>query len=143
MAHVSDVARYILGRMGPMSAMKLQKLVYYSQAWHLVWEDRPLFDARIEAWANGPVCTELYDLHRGMFQVAPADIVGGQNFLDPREMTTIESVMAFYGGQSAMYLSDLTHRERPWAGARGNLRPGERSNAEITHAAMAEYYGSL
>jgi hypothetical protein len=30
-----------------MSAYKLQKLVYYSQAWHLVWADEPLFAARI------------------------------------------------------------------------------------------------
>jgi uncharacterized phage-associated protein len=34
-------------------ALKLQKLLYYSQAWHLVWEDTPLFTARIEAWIDG------------------------------------------------------------------------------------------
>lgn len=36
MASVFDVAAYVLEKMGPMSAMKLQKLVYYSQAWALV-----------------------------------------------------------------------------------------------------------
>ena len=35
-----DVADYILQEHGAMSAMKLQKLVYYAQAWHLVWEDK-------------------------------------------------------------------------------------------------------
>jgi len=53
---VIDVSRYILERMGEMTAMKLQKLCYYAQAWSLVWDERPLFDERIEAWANGPVC---------------------------------------------------------------------------------------
>ncbi len=47
MARAVDVATYILDREGEMSAMKLQKLVYYSQAWSLVWDDRPLFDDRI------------------------------------------------------------------------------------------------
>lgn len=60
MANVRDVADYILAQRGPMSAMKLQKLVYYSQAWHLTWAEEPIFDARIEAWANGPVVPLLY-----------------------------------------------------------------------------------
>lgn len=70
MASAHDVAAYILKRMGQMTAMKLQKLVYYSQAWSLVWDEAPLFNERIEAWANGPVVRELYEAHRGQFQVS-------------------------------------------------------------------------
>ena len=55
-----DVAAYILRKQGTMPAMKLQKLVYYSQAWSLVWDDRPIFRDRIYAWANGPVIRNLY-----------------------------------------------------------------------------------
>ena len=43
MASVFDVAAYILHRAGTMTAMKLQKLVFYSQAWSLVWDEKPLF----------------------------------------------------------------------------------------------------
>ncbi len=50
MANVHDVSAYILKHWGPMTAMKLQKLVYYSQAWGLVWDEEPLFPERIEAW---------------------------------------------------------------------------------------------
>ena len=53
---VFDVAQYILETCGTMSAMKLQKLVYYSQAWSLVWNDKPLFYEEIEAWAGGTCC---------------------------------------------------------------------------------------
>ncbi|CAN5521536.1 DUF4065 domain-containing protein [soil metagenome] len=144
MANVHDVAAYILQRQGQMTAMKLQKLVYYSQAWHLVWEDRPLFDEKIEAWANGPVSPALYSLHRGRFAIQGGDLGPvPEGALDQAETTTINSVLDFYGQQSAMYLSDLTHREAPWAEARADLPPGRRSSAEITPAAMAEYYGSL
>ena len=45
-----DVAAYILQEQGPTPALKLQKLVYYSQAWSLVWDDKPLFEEEIEAW---------------------------------------------------------------------------------------------
>ena len=55
MSNVHDVAAMILNEQGAMTAMKLQKLVYYCQAWHLVWDEECLFPERIEAWANGPV----------------------------------------------------------------------------------------
>ena len=45
--------------------MKLQKLVYYCQAWSLAWDDKPLFDEDFEAWANHPVCPELFKHHKG------------------------------------------------------------------------------
>ena len=50
MASVLDAAAYMLQRCGPMTTWKLQKLVYYAQAWSLVWDDDALFDEEIEAW---------------------------------------------------------------------------------------------
>nr|MBF2754091.1 hypothetical protein [Gammaproteobacteria bacterium AqS3] len=47
---VFNVAKYILEQQGEMAAMKLQKLVYYSQCWALVWDEEPLFDEEIQAW---------------------------------------------------------------------------------------------
>lgn len=71
MASVHDIAAYILERRGSMSAMKLQKLVFYAQVGSLVQEGRPLFPERIIAWAHGPVVYELFDEHRGRFVVEP------------------------------------------------------------------------
>ncbi|MGV1927930.1 Panacea domain-containing protein [Agrobacterium tumefaciens] len=123
--------------------MKLQKLVYYCQAWSLVWDDRPMFSDRIEAWANGPVCPSLYEAHRGNFLVRPGDFSGKKRDLDDDARDTIKQVLKFYAKKDAHWLSDLTHSEQPWRDARGDLAPGERSNAVISQASMAEYYGSL
>lgn len=140
---VFDVAAYILKTSGPMTAMKLQKLVYYSQCWSLVWDERPLFDEQIQAWANGPVCPELYAKHRGQFEMGPESIEGDHEALDEKGIETVDSVLRFYGEKTAQWLSDLTHAEQPWVEARAGLLPGERSSQPISHAAMAEYYGSL
>ena len=144
MANAFDVAAYILDRQGPMSAMKLQKLVYYAQAWSLVWDDAPLFANSIEAWANGPVVRDLYEVHRGRFQVdAPLFKPYAQGDLNETQIETIEAVLSFYAGHSAQWLSDQTHAEDPWRLAREGLADGERGGREITLAALAEYYGSL
>ena len=70
MANVKDVAAYILEKLGEITAMKLQKLAYYSQAWSLVWDEKLLFPERIEAWANGPVVPDLYEAHKGVFKLS-------------------------------------------------------------------------
>ncbi|HZL26606.1 MAG TPA: type II toxin-antitoxin system antitoxin SocA domain-containing protein [Acidobacteriaceae bacterium] len=133
---------YLSEEYWPLSAMKLQKLVYYAQAWSLVWEDRPLFRARIEAWANGPVTPELCRHHRGTFQVA-AWPLGNPGNLAKEERTTVDAIVKFYGDRSPQWLSDLTHMETPWIEARRGLGPSEAGTNEITLASMAEYYGSL
>lgn len=144
MAHIQDVAAYILGRRGSMTAMKLQKLCYYAQAWSLVWEEEPLFPERIEAWANGPVAPALYRLHSGKFTVdSNLEGLGDEDVLTDDQRETVDAILEHYGKKSAAALSDLTHREEPWKSARGELAAGERSREEITPAAMAEYYGAL
>lgn len=143
MATVFDLADYILAHQGPMSAMKLQKLVYYSQAWSLVWDDGELFPDEIEAWANGPVVRQLYDRHRGLFRLDPGFFDGDPSALTQEQQETVDVVLAFYGDKDAQWLSDLTHIEAPWRDARSNLPEGARSARTITKAALAEYYGSL
>ena len=125
-----------------MTAMKLQKLVYYCQAWSLVWDEKPLFDQRIEAWANGPVVRELYEAHRGKFLLTEFPW-GNPDALTKTERETVDAVMGYYGDKPSQWLSDLTHQETPWRDARSGLGPGTPSSREITLASMAEFYGSL
>jgi uncharacterized phage-associated protein len=141
MASVHDVAAYILARRGSMTAMKLQKLVYYCQAWSLVWDEAPIFPEKIEAWANGPVVRELYDRHRGMFRVDTWD--GNPEALSADQKETVEIVLDFYGKYSSQELSNMTHREDPWRDAREGMHSLQRGDEEISLAAMAEYYSSL
>ena len=145
MASALDVAAYIMRTRGPMTAMKLQKLLYYSQAWHLVWEERRLFPEVIEAWANGPVVRELYNRHRGTLRVESSAIVGDPELLEQNERETVDAVLAAYGDKAAHWLSELTHQEDPWrlARERGGLRDRERGNAVIELGDMFEYYDGL
>ncbi len=145
MASVFDVAVYILDKVSSCTHMKLQKLVYYSQAWSLVWDEQPLFDEPVEAWANGPVVPPLYQALKGSFKVTREDLgdKGNAEALNETARETVDAVVDYYARHDSWYLSELTHMESPWKDARRGLSPGERGSTVITQSAMAEYYGSL
>lgn len=146
MANVFDVAKYIIehsGKNGKMSTMKLQKLCYYAQAWSLVWDDTPLFEEEFEAWANGPVCRELFEKTKGMFSVTPEDETGGDGDLTPEQIDTIDRVIEYYGSRDAQWLSQLTHMEDPWLLARDGLPAGAICTNIISKESMAMYYGGI
>lgn len=152
MTNILDIAEYILQKEGTMTAMKLQKLAYYSQAWSLVWDEAPLFKEKIQAWANGPVSHELYQYHKGHFQISslgndPDTKVpyGNPKNLDVTQVETVDATIKHYSKFSAHQLSELTHKEDPWrlTRERAGLSDGERGTAVITEEVMFEYYDSL
>jgi len=142
MANVFDVAKYILQKQGTMTTMKLQKLVYYCQAWSLVWDEKPLFTEKVQAWASGPVVRELYDEHKGRFAISGI-AKGDISNLTKEQKATIEAVLKAYCDKSAQWLADLTHMEKPWNDARLGYAPGDNCESEIALASMAEYYSSM
>lgn len=139
---VFDVAAYVLEKMGAMTTMKLQKLVYYSQAWSLVWDEKQLFEEDIEAWANGPVVRDLFDYHRGMYEISAMPI-GNPRLLNQEQQETIDAVLEYYGDKSAQWLIELAHMEDPWKQARRGLQPLERGNRVMSLDMIADYYSSL
>jgi uncharacterized phage-associated protein len=147
MASIFDVAQYILEKKGELTTMKLQKLCYYSQAWSLAWYEEPIFNEDFQAWANGPVCPQLFSFHRGLFSINYREIpdkYGAKN-LSAVEIDTIDKVLDFYGDRDSHWLSELTHMERPWKSARekANALPGDYCNEVISKEEMLDYYSGL
>jgi len=138
MLSVLDVAEFVLGKMGPMGAIKLQKLVYYAQARALAELGKPLFRERVEAWMHGPVVCELWQTHVGSTQVTT--VGGNAEGVVPEEAALIEEVLEYYGSLSAGQLRQLSHDEHPWQSARDGLPENAPSTAEITHDAMRAFY---
>ena len=144
MVSVFDVAKYILQKKGKMSTWKLQKLCYYSQAWHMAWTEQRLIEERFEAWANGPVCPELFRVHRGKFMITAQELPrGSADKINQDEIESIDIVLNSYGDREPYDLRELTHSGAPWKNARAGILEGAPSQNEITVDSMAAYYGSL
>jgi uncharacterized phage-associated protein len=121
--------------------LKLQKLLYYAQVWHLVFSDEPLFDADIEAWVHGPVVPRVFRRfkeYRWNAITAPVERPA-----DPKLASYLAEVLNTYGNLSAGQLERLSHRESPWREARAGVAADESSSEVITHESIKRYYKTL
>jgi uncharacterized phage-associated protein len=139
MSNVHDVAAALMERNGPTTALKLQKLSFYCQAWHMAWYGDPLFPEAIQGWIDGPVIRALWNRHAGRHRLTRWQ--GDSSALTKAQARTVELVSRFYGPISANELSRLTHFEEPWKHSRAGLGPSQSGSREITPASMESHYG--
>ena len=144
----NDVVDYFLGFANEtgelITNLKLQKLVYYAQAWHLAIYSKPLFNADFEAWVHGPVIRDLYnECKRWGNHPIESDVKLGQVIerFDNETLDFLEEVAEVYMPYSAYELELMVHREAPWIDARKGYEPDEKCNETISEESMRDYYG--
>jgi uncharacterized phage-associated protein len=131
----------------PITNMKLNKLVYYTQAWHLALFNRPLFANEVEAWVHGPVVQTVYDTYK-QFKWTPI-ITGDLNLEEIRQQFSseqqelLDDITEIYFPKTAYALEQLTLSEDPWIIAREGLAPYEPSHNIITQDSMKNYYARM
>ncbi|MDA2462538.1 Panacea domain-containing protein [Bacillus cereus group sp. MYBK65-1] len=125
MPNVYDVASYFLSKSKPntpwaITPLKLQKLVYYAQGWHLALRDKSLFKEDLEAWLHGPVVPDLYQeyKHFGYLTIKPEIFTNtnkdGKKIFSNKQLEVLDSVWETYGQYDGKFLEELTHQEDPW-----------------------------
>ncbi|MBE9209271.1 DUF4065 domain-containing protein [Nostoc sp. LEGE 06077] len=139
--NITDYFIWLANQTGSfISNLKLQKLIYYAQAWHLALYKIPLFPEDFQAWIHGPVIPALYQKYRS-FGWQP--ILEDANPELPHEVRKfLDEVAQEYFACDAYELEQMTHIEEPWNLARVNLPPDAPSSAVIEKEWMKEYYGS-
>lgn len=97
-----------------LSPLKLQKLLFYIQAWYAANTDKRLFEDDIYAWQLGPVVQDVYHRYKqyGAQDLNNEDI--SISFQDDQHDADIKSVLDVYGKMSAYELVARTHKEEVW-----------------------------
>ena len=115
-----------------ISHLKLQKLMYYAQAWSLALNHKSLFNEDFEAWTE-------FDWN----SIPPEVIFSNTDKLTQEDEELLFDILNSYGDLSAKHLEELTHLETPWRNARGNIPLEARSTHIISKEIMQEYYQKL
>lgn len=120
-----------------LTPMKLQKLLYFAQAWHLKGTGGvPLLDDNFARWQHGPVIPALYHEfkaygYRPITSKATTLAMNGGGYAvnvpiipyeDRNSWGLIDAIIRRYGSIDAQMLSNMTHLENSaWAtGGGGN-----------------------
>ena len=120
-----------------ISNLKLQKLLYYMQGFHLAALGEPLFREKIEAWEHGPVVPPVWREYApfGRDPIRLRSPIKGIPIFSPRQFELLEEVYHKYGQFSGTRLRNETHKEAPWktAWAQGQ-------NTVITHESLRTFF---
>jgi uncharacterized phage-associated protein len=126
-----------------LTNLKLQKLIYYAQAWYLALRSAPIFDEDMQAWVHGPVLPSQY--HRfSHFKWQPIVAeIGHPEIGDADVQSHLFEIIEVFGTETAVDLERMTHQEAPWIEARNGLARDAICTNVISKDSMRDYYRSL
>lgn len=125
-----------------LTNLKLQKLLFYSDAWYLALKKKELFPDLFEAWVHGPVLVSQY--HRfSHFKWRFID----EEVVRPKFKKGVEAhlmdIIDVFGSETAVALELMTHREKPWIEARGNLSLTDNCTNKISKKTTGKFYRGM
>lgn len=156
MYNVLDVCRYVINYSNDkdygISNLKLQKVLYFVQAYFLISTPEQCFKERIEAWDFGPVVPEAYREYKqfGSSNIPSVSYYVEMNYEDfwnskvkkfrdeiisDSDKKRVEAVVDRFSDYSATELVEITHHQAPWMDVYVPYR-----NNEITPQAIKEYF---
>jgi uncharacterized phage-associated protein len=125
-----------------ISNLKLQKLLYYAQGWHLALHKERLFKDKMEAWVHGPAIPKLYGLYK-KFSYNPIVVAVGKPDVAPEMEKFCQEIAKVFFPMDAYYLELATHQEPPWLNARKGLPPHASCKNPISESDMLKYFSGL
>lgn len=155
MYSVLDVCRFIINYSNEcgysISNLKLQKLLYFIQAYFLISDNgSPCFNEEIQAWTFGPVCPSAYRVYKiyGYSNIPKIDfyyrfdrergiskVMFDSECIDESSRKMIIDVIEEFKDTSASELVNLTHAQLPWKEA---YELGK--NTVISQKAIRDYF---
>jgi uncharacterized phage-associated protein len=144
-----DLVNYVAFKLGTYSHFKIQKSIYYLQAYHLAQFDTPLIEEDFEAWVHGPIIRKLWEEFRSKGIAAYEDLQYTGTATEAKKIKTmvsseqlayIDEMIAELKKVTALQLEAMTHEETPWKNARIGLRPHEAGNNIISKRSIKMYF---
>lgn len=145
---IFDVANFFLKIVdrdsgSTITPLKLQKILYYAQGYHLAYYDKELFSEDFQAWAHGPANEDIYEKYKEYgFNSIPSPVEEIPEIEDSK-CDFLNDIWQTFGIYDGKYLEEQTHKEKPWIEARKGYAPGEKCQVIIPKDSMKEFFKSV
>lgn len=127
------VAEALRARLPGVDTLKLHKLLYYCQGYHLASFGERLFNDTVSAFDNGPIIGRFWFAEKNG---KPLDPPGRPP--DESELNTIGYIVSKYGGRTGSDLKHQTHDEDPYLMADKGRAKG--ASSRIEESWMKDYF---
>lgn len=117
-----DVCNYVINYCNAkkygISNLKLQKILYFIQAYFLIEKSQKCFINKIVAWGCGPVVPEAYHKFKkyGGCNIYSSEF-GNYNRISKEDKECINKVIEKFRDYSSVDLTNLTLNQAPWINA--------------------------
>ena len=148
--HINQAGDYIILKLTEageeLNHLKLQKLLYYAQAWYLAFYGKQLFYEDFQAWIHGPINRTLYDRFastKSLYSDIERDDISPEfelKSLSEQDRNHLDTILETYAKFSGVQLEEMTHKETPWIEARKGYRSSQRCEEPINCEVMRDYY---
>lgn len=125
-----------------LTPLKLQKLIFYADAWSMALRGQELTNERFQAWVHGPVAVSQYHRFKE-YQWRPIDAEISKPDLLADIRNHLDEVIDVFGSETAVALERMTHNERPWIEARNGYSDDEACTEYIDKKITKKFYASL
>lgn len=125
-----------------LTPLKLQKLMFYADAWSMALYDQELTQERFQAWVHGPVALSQYHRFKENKWRPILDEIDRPNFTGALSQHLCE-IVDIFGAETGPALEAMTHQERPWIEARGGIPDDMPCNAYIDKNTTKSFYAAL
>lgn len=141
----SDVAKWFIAKAaesGDLTThLKVQKLLYYGEAWSQALTGQELFNEDLQAWAHGPVVPEVFKEYREhSWNALPIPSKDEVPVFDSEVEDVLNQVFDTYGDLSAKTLEHMSHKDEPWINARGGRAEEERCETIIPKSEIGNFF---
>lgn len=133
------VTSYLLQHDPTISALVLQKALYYCQGLYYAFHHAFLFENDAQAWVHGPVYKEIYHAFKQQeeqfFQMKPS--------LNHEEQEVADAILRYICCYKGELLQQLTHLEQPWLQTRKDLPRNTKTDRVIDKNKIAIYFEEI
>ncbi|MDK7784764.1 DUF4065 domain-containing protein [Bifidobacterium sp. UMB6791A] len=145
MSTIKRVAYAILHNYGKMSHERLELLTYYCQAQYLSTTSIQLFPNSFQAWKNGPVCLELFNIcYLTQDEVSENNIIFSPIELyktfNRSQLRVVYAVCEALKDYTTQDLAARARSELPWVDARRGVDTNNACDTELSHKIIHDYY---
>lgn len=141
-----NVALYLIERLGDVTPLALQKLLYFVQLFSKNYLSQNMFLDDCKAWVHGPVYSDIYDCfsYYKWNNIDYSELLKSREYnLNEKEIKFVNLIIKYFGCYSPKILEKMTHLTDPWLNARKGLEKDNKSIRVIELKDIEDYRNKI